>query len=156
MANRNGHPADNGQHTPRGGLLSIILPAYNEEEVLPTTYSRFTAECSKLEGALDYEIVFVNDGSKDRTSAMLDEFAAADPHVRSVHLTRNFGHQAAITAGLTVARGDAIAIMDCDLQDPPEVLPQFINKWREGNQVVYAIRKKRKEWFGKRFAYWAF
>jgi dolichol-phosphate mannosyltransferase len=73
-----------------------------------------------------------------------------------VHLTRNFGHQAAISAGLTVARGDAVAIMDCDLQDPPEVLPQFIRKWREGNQVVYAIRQKRKEWFGKRFAYWAF
>jgi dolichol-phosphate mannosyltransferase len=135
----------------------MVRPAYNEEEVLPQTYARFSAECPKFaELGLDYEIIFVNDGSRDRTPAILDELAASDPHVRAVHLTRNFGHQAAISAGLTVARGDAIAIMDCDLQDPPEVLPQFIKKWREGNQVVYAIRKKRKEWFGKRFAYWSF
>jgi glycosyltransferase involved in cell wall biosynthesis len=105
---------------------------------------------------LDHELIFVNDGSHDRTPTILDDLAAADPHVRAVHLTRNFGHQAAITAGLTVARGDAIAIMDCDLQDPPEVLPDFIAKWQEGYQVVYAIRQKRKEWFGKRLAYWAF
>jgi dolichol-phosphate mannosyltransferase len=142
---------------PRKGLLSMVLPAFNEQEVLPETYRRFTAECPKFAGlGLDYEIVFVNDGSRDRTAEILDELAARDSHIRAVHLTRNFGHQAAISAGLTVARGDAVAIMDCDLQDPPEVLPQFIQKWRDGNQVVYAIRKKRKEWFGKRFAYWAF
>jgi dolichol-phosphate mannosyltransferase len=76
--------------------------------------------------------------------------------VRAVHLTRNFGHQAAVTAGLSVARGDVVAVMDCDLQDPPETLPSFIAKWREGYQVVYAVRQKRKEWFGKRFAYWSF
>lgn len=135
----------------------MVLPAFNEQEVLPQTYARFTAECPKFaELGLDYEIIFVNDGSRDRTAEILDELAASDPHIRAVHLTRNFGHQAAISAGLTVAKGDAIAIMDCDLQDPPEVLPLFIKKWREGNQVVYAIRKKRKEWFGKRFAYWAF
>ncbi len=138
-------------------LLSMVLPAFNEEEVLPQTYARFTAECPKFAALrLDYEIIFVNDGSRDRTGELLDELAARDPHIRAVHLTRNFGHQAAISAGLTVAQGDAVAIMDCDLQDPPEVLPQFIRKWREGNQVVYAIRKKRKEWFGKRLAYWAF
>ena len=131
--------------------------AYNEQEVLPQTYARFSAQCPKFApDGLDYELIFVNDGSSDRTPIILDEFAAKDPHVRAVHLTRNFGHQAAITAGLTVARGDAIAIMDCDLQDPPEVLPLFVAKWREGNQVVYAVRQKRKEWFGKRFAYWAF
>jgi glycosyltransferase involved in cell wall biosynthesis len=142
---------------PRQGLLSMVLPAFNEEEVLPETYRRFTAECPKFaELGLDYEIVFVNDGSRDRTGDILDDLAARDPHVRAVHLTRNFGHQAAISAGLTVARGDAVAIMDCDLQDPPEVLPQFIRKWQQGNQVVYAIRQKRKEWFGKRFAYWSF
>jgi glycosyltransferase involved in cell wall biosynthesis len=138
-------------------LLSMVLPAYNEQDVLPQTYARFTAECPKFADlGLDYEIIFVNDGSKDRTGAMLDEFAAKDPHVRAVHLTRNFGHQAAISAGLTVARGDVVAIMDCDLQDPPEVLPHFIKQWKAGNQVVYAIRKKRKEWFGKRLAYWSF
>jgi glycosyltransferase involved in cell wall biosynthesis len=87
---------------------------------------------------------------------VLDQLAATNPHVRAVHLTRNFGHQAAITAGLTLATGQVVAIMDCDLQDPPEVLPKFIAKWREGFQVVYAIRKNRKEWFGKRLAYWTF
>jgi dolichol-phosphate mannosyltransferase len=138
-------------------LLSMVLPAYNEEEVLPQTYARFSAECPKFaELGLDYEIIFVNDGSRDRTAVILDELAASDPHIRAVHLTRNFGHQAAISAGLTIARGDVVAIMDCDLQDPPEVLPQFIKQWRAGNQVVYAIRKKRKEWFGKRLAYWTF
>ncbi len=139
-------------------LLSMVLPAYNEQDVLPETRRRFTAECPKFAAAfgLDYEIIFVNDGSRDGTADLLDQFAAEDPHIRAVHLTRNFGHQAAISAGLTVARGDAVAIMDCDLQDPPEVLPQFIKQWRAGNQVVYAIRQKRKEWFGKRLAYWSF
>jgi dolichol-phosphate mannosyltransferase len=160
MANTNGHFDNDGLTSDlpaRRQLISMVLPAYNEEEVLPQTYARFTAECPKFaELGLDYEIIFVNDGSRDRTPELLDELAASDPHIRAVHLTRNFGHQAAISAGLTVAKGDLVAIMDCDLQDPPEVLPQFIRKWREGNQVVYAIRKKRKEWFGKRLAYWAF
>jgi dolichol-phosphate mannosyltransferase len=139
------------------GLISIILPAYNEQDVLPKTYLRFTAMGPKLaEWGLDYELVFVNDGSRDNTPEMLNRFALEDPHVRVVHLTRNFGHQAAVTAGLTVATGDVVAIMDCDLQDPPEVLPQFLAKWREGFQVVYAVRRKRKEWAGKRLAYWGF
>ena len=156
MPNSNGQSAFSDTDSPRR-LISMVLPAYNEEEVLPQTYARFTAECPKFaELGLDYEIIFVNDGSKDKTPLLLDELAANDPHIRAVHLTRNFGHQAAISAGLTIARGDCVAIMDCDLQDPPEVLPQFIRKWKEGNQVVYAIRKKRKEWFGKRLAYWTF
>ncbi len=138
-------------------LISIVLPAYNEEDVLPQTYARFSAECPKFAAmGLDYEVVFVNDGSRDQTAEILDHLAAKDSHIRAVHLTRNFGHQAAISAGLTVARGDAVAIMDCDLQDPPEVLPLFIRQWQDGNQVVYAIRKKRKEWLGKRLAYWSF
>ncbi|MCC6422271.1 MAG: glycosyltransferase family 2 protein [Phycisphaerales bacterium] len=138
-------------------MLSIVLPAYNEQEVLGKTYARFTAMGPVLEKwGLDYELLFVNDGSRDGTADLLNELAQRDGHVRAVHLTRNFGHQSAITAGLTVARGDAVAIMDCDLQDPPEVLPQFLAKWREGFQVVYAVRKKRKEWFGKRLAYWSF
>ena len=105
---------------------------------------------------LDYELILVDDGSRDGTATLLDQAAASDRHIRAVHLTRNFGHQAAISAGLTVASGDVIAIMDCDLQDPPEVLPRFLSKWREGFQVVYAIRKSRKEWIGKRLAYWGF
>jgi glycosyltransferase involved in cell wall biosynthesis len=155
MPSNNGHFQTDGP-SPQGRLLSIILPAYNEQEVLPQTYDRFTTVCRTLEPGFDYEIIFVNDGSHDLTPTMLDEFVDRDAHVRVVHLTRNFGHQAAITAGLSVARGDAVAIMDCDLQDPPEVLPLFIAQWLRGNQVVYAIRKKRKEWFGKRLAYWAF
>lgn len=139
-------------------LLSIILPAYNEQDVLQLTYERFTTELPRIcaEWELDYEIIFVNDGSKDRTPAMLDEFTVLNERIRAVHLARNFGHQAAITAGMNVARGDVVAIMDCDLQDPPEVLPRFLEKWREGYQVVYAVRTKRKEWFGKRLAYWTF
>lgn len=138
-------------------LLSIVLPAFNEQEVLPQTYARFSdmAPALAAEG-LDYELIFINDGSRDGTADQLDRLAEQDPRVRAVHLTRNFGHQAAITAGLSLARGDVVAIMDCDLQDPPEVLPQFLAQWRQGHQVIYAIRKKRKEWFGKRLAYWAF
>jgi len=140
-----------------GNKLSIVLPAYNEQEVLPMILERFKSVAPALaEWGLDYELIFVNDGSKDSTPALLDQMAGANSHVRAVHLTRNFGHQAAITAGLTLATGQAVAIMDCDLQDPPEVLPDFIAKWKEGFQVVYAVRKNRKEWFGKRLAYWTF
>lgn len=138
-------------------LLSVVLPCYNEQAVLPKTHARFSAmEQAFAQWGLDYELIFVNDGSRDSTPEMLNELAGKDRHVRAVHLARNFGHQAAVSAGLTVARGDVVAVMDCDLQDPPEILPQFLAKWREGFQVVYAIRKKRKEWIGKRFAYWAF
>jgi dolichol-phosphate mannosyltransferase len=105
---------------------------------------------------LDYELLFINDGSRDRTADLLNDLALSDPHVRAVHLTRNFGHQAAVTAGLEMAAGDVVAIMDCDLQDPPEILPDFLARWRQGYKVVYAIRKKRKEWLGKRLAYWTF
>src|SRR5256885_8757887 len=138
-------------------LLSVVLPCFNEQAVLPKTYARFSAmERAFAQWGLDYELIFVNDGSRDNTPEMLNELAGKDRHVRAVHLARNFGHQAAVSAGLTVARGEVVAVMDCDLQDPPEILPQFLAKWREGFQVVYAVRKKRKEWVGKRFAYWAF
>src|SRR5215203_6120475 len=120
-------------------LLSVVLPAYNEQAVLPKTYARFSAmEAELAQWGLDYELIFVNDGSRDATPEMLNELAGRDRHVRAVHLARNFGHQAAVTAGLTIARGDVVAVMDCDLQDPPEILPQFLAKWREGFQVVYA------------------
>ena len=138
-------------------LLSVVLPAYNEQAVLPKAYARFSAMRDTLgQWGLDYELLFVNDGSSDTTAEMLNQFAADDVRVKAVHLTRNFGHQAAVSAGLTIASGDVVAVMDCDLQDPPEILPHFLAKWREGFQVVYAVRKKRKEWFGKRFAYWSF
>jgi dolichol-phosphate mannosyltransferase len=151
--------ADSHLHPTTGGqkLLSIILPAFNEQEVLPHTYARFTAMAGALaEKGFTYELIFVNDGSVDQTADLLNGYAQQDEHVRAVHLTRNFGHQAAVTAGLSLAGGDLVAVMDCDLQDPPEILPQFIDKWREGFKVVYAIRGKRKEWLGKRLAYWSF
>lgn len=143
--------------TSRLQLLSILLPAFNESAVLPKVYSRLSALAGALaDMELDYELVFVNDGSRDDTAEILDRYARSDPRVRAVHLTRNFGHQAAVTAGLTLARGDVIAVMDCDLQDPPEVLPKFLARWREGYQVVYAVRRKRKESIFKRVAYWTF
>ena len=141
----------------RKQLLSIVLPAFNEQEVLPMAYERLGAMAAPLaELGLDYELLFVNDGSRDRTGDILDDLALRDERVRAVHLTRNFGHQAAISAGIDLAAGDVVALMDVDLQDPPEVLPQFLRKWREGYQVAFAIRRKRQEWFGKRLAYWAF
>ena len=138
-------------------LLSVVLPAYNEQDVLSLTYQRFAAMRAPLDAlGVEVELVFVNDGSVDRTPQLLEEFARRDHGVRVANLTRNFGHQAAVCAGLSLARGDAVAVMDCDLQDPPELLPQLIERWREGWHVVYGIRKKRKEWFVKRFGYWAF
>ena len=138
-------------------LLSVVLPAYNEQDVLPMTHERFTGVADELAAmGFDYELIFVNDGSRDATADMLDEMARRDPHVRAVHLTRNFGHQAAISAGLKLAEGDAVAVMDCDLQDPPEVLPRFLAKLDEGYQVVFAVRRKRKEGLFKRLAYWTF
>ncbi|MCX7789379.1 MAG: glycosyltransferase family 2 protein [Chloroflexaceae bacterium] len=131
--------------------LSVVIPAYNEEDNLPALYARLTATLDPLN--LDYEIIFVNDGSQDRTLALLRDLAARDPRVVAVDLARNFGHQVAISAGLDHSRGAAVIIMDADLQDPPEVLPQFIAKWREGYDVVYAIREQRKEGPLKRAAY---
>src|SRR5207249_3549619 len=125
--------SDNRNGNARGLLLSVVLPCHNEQAVLEMTHARFSAMQSSLASmGLDYELVFVNDGSGDSTPQILNDLAAHDLHVRAVHLARNFGHQAAVSAGLSVARGDVIAVMDCDLQDPPEVLPRFLEKWREG------------------------
>jgi len=152
-----GLPKDHTQVSERRALLSVIIPAFNEQDVLPQTHERLTAVGKHLlDEGMNYELIFVNDGSRDSTAERLGVLARADRHVRAVHLTRNFGHQAAVSAGLSVAQGDVVAIIDCDLQDPPELLPQFLAKWREGYQVIFAIRQKRKEWFGKRFAYWTF
>lgn len=138
-------------------LLSLVIPAHNEVEVLGQTYQRTKSVCeAMLDRGIDHEIVFINDGSTDGTTELLDHLVERDPHVRVVHLTRNFGHQAAISAGLEVARGDLAVIIDADLQDPPEIIPKLLDHWQQGYQVVYAIRKKRKEWWGKRLAYRVF
>jgi glycosyltransferase involved in cell wall biosynthesis len=127
------------------------VPLYNEQENLPELHRRLTRSLAEL--GIDYELVFVNDGSRDDTPRLLDELAARDPYLRVLHLSRNFGHQAAITAGIDAARGRGVVLMDGDLQDPPEVLGQFVATWRAGNDVVFAIRTKRKEGPAKRLAY---
>ncbi|MGD1051267.1 MAG: glycosyltransferase family 2 protein [Solirubrobacteraceae bacterium] len=122
------------------GLISVCAPVYNEEVLVEEFYARTTAA---LEG-LDYELIIVNDGSKDATPEKLDRLAEADPRLRVVHLSRNFGHQAALTAGLEHARGNAVAMLDADLQDPPELIPQMLAEWERGADVVYMVRRERQ------------
>ena len=120
-------------------LLSVVAPIYNEEALIDEFYGRV---CSALEG-LQFELVLVDDGSTDGSSAALDRLASTDPRVRVVYLSRNFGHQTALTAGLDHARGDAVVMLDADLQDPPELITRMLDHWRAGCDVVYAVREKR-------------
>jgi polyisoprenyl-phosphate glycosyltransferase len=134
--------SDVGNHggEPRNlALLSVVAPIYNEEALVDEFYSRV---CHALEG-VNFELVLVDDGSTDGSPPALDLLAAADPRVRVVYLSRNFGHQTALTAGLDHARGDAIVMLDADLQDPPEVIPRMLDHWRAGCDVVYAVREQR-------------
>jgi dolichol-phosphate mannosyltransferase len=121
---------------------TIIIPAYNEEAVIHETYRRLTRVMEAT--GEPYELLFVNDGSRDRTAEIIEGFAASDRCVRLLDFSRNFGHQIAITAGMDYARGDAVVIIDADLQDPPELIPLMIDKWKEGYEVVYAKRSQRK------------
>ncbi|MGL4421826.1 MAG: glycosyltransferase family 2 protein, partial [Gemmataceae bacterium] len=136
------------------GTLSVVVPLLNEESNLAELLTRLDLAVRQL--PMTTEILFVNDGSTDGTAAWLDAQAAVDPRIVVIHFSRNFGHQAAISAGLEQATGDAVAIMDGDLQDPPEILQQFLGAWRSGADVVYAIRTKRKENFLKRLGYFVF
>ncbi|MDQ7005789.1 MAG: glycosyltransferase family 2 protein [Acidobacteriota bacterium] len=122
-------------------LLSVVIPVYNEEEVLPHMYARLTEVLEKLDES--YEILLVNDGSRDRSLEIMVELRERDPRVTLVNLARNFGHQLAVTAGLDHARGQAVVIIDADLQDPPEVIPAMLERWREGYDVVYGQRVAR-------------
>jgi len=119
--------------------LSVVAPMYDEEQTAAAFHARVS---SALEG-LEYELVLVNDGSGDATPRLLDELAAADPRVRVIHLSRNFGHQAALTAGLEHAQGDVVVMLDADLQDPPELIREMLERWRDGADVVYAVREAR-------------
>jgi dolichol-phosphate mannosyltransferase len=132
-------------------MISVVIPAFNEEGGLRALYERLAASAAGW--GEDYEFVLVDDGSTDRTLAVAEELARGDPHLKVVSLSRNFGHQPAVTAGLEHARGDVVAVIDADLQDPPEELHRFIAKCREGFDVVYAIRTKRKEGIVKRLCY---
>jgi len=136
--------------TPPGGgrpTLSLVLPIYNEEEVIPELHKRLQEFLTQL--ALPAEVVFVNDGSRDKSMELLRGIAAEEPRYRVVSFARNFGHQRAITAGVDFARGKAVVVMDADLQDPPEVVLEMVAKWREGFDVVYGRRRKRtgETWF---------
>src|SRR5262245_23553768 len=114
-------------------LLSVIIPCFNEEDVPRATHERLTTVLRGMNE--DYELIFVNDGSRDATQEILTELQLFDPNVRVLLLSRNFGHQIAVTAGLEVAAGAAVVIIDSDLQDPPELIPQMVQLWREGNEV---------------------
>jgi glycosyltransferase involved in cell wall biosynthesis len=120
-------------------LLSVVAPLYNEIDLVEEFYRRV---CAALDG-LSFELVLVDDGSTDGTAEALAALAAADPRVRVVPLSRNFGHQAALTAGLDNAQGDPVVTMDGDLQDPPELIPDMVAQWQAGNDVVYAVRRRR-------------
>ena len=123
--------------------VSVVIPMYYEEEVAEECYKRTNKVLENLEN-YEYEIIFVNDGSKDKTLEILENIASKDNNVKVVSFSRNFGHQAAVTAGLKYVTGDAILIIDSDMQDPPELLPEMLKLWEEGNEVIYAKRKVRK------------
>lgn len=133
-------------------LISVVIPAYNEGGAVE-------ALCGSVCGALAnhrLEILVVNDGSTDDTAQVVDRVASTDPRIKAIHFSRNFGHQAAILAGLQHACGDAVIVMDADLQDDPNALPRFVAKWREGFAVVYALRVGRKEGIWKRALFYTF
>lgn len=130
---------------------SIILPVYNESESLQQLYERISKVMTKLKSS--YEMIFINDGSTDRTGGMLVALRKKDSSVKIINFSRNFGHQTAVSAGLKYCTGEMVAILDSDLQDPPEVLPDFFKKLESGYDTVYAIRKNRKETAWKKFAY---
>jgi polyisoprenyl-phosphate glycosyltransferase len=124
-------------------LVSIVIPCYNEEEVLRECHAQLTEVLESACGK-DYELVYVNDGSRDRTEEILRSLHSMSTQVRAVMLSRNFGHQAAVTAGLTAATGQCAIIIDADLQDPPSVIPQMLDYWRQGHEVVYGVRESRE------------
>lgn len=140
----------------RESLISVVIPCFNEEAVIQETYKRLSESLLKLPGT-EFELVFVDDGSRDRTPALLRSLQASDARVRAVLFSRNFGHQVAVTAGIEHASGDAVVLIDADLQDPPEIIEEMIALWRRGVDVAYGTRASRegegrlKLWTAKRF-----
>lgn len=143
--------------------LSVVIPIYNEKETLPFLYERLNEEADLikqelvsqdlLKKDLKIEFLFVNDGSTDGSRPIIESIIAKNNLFRYIHLSRNFGHQAAVSAGIQFARGKAVIVMDGDLQDPPELIRELIKKWKQGFDVVYAVRRKRKAKFFKNIAY---
>ncbi|NLC29920.1 MAG: glycosyltransferase family 2 protein, partial [Chloroflexi bacterium] len=128
-------------------IFSVIVPIFNELENLPLLYDRVRAVMDSTSET--WELILVDDGSSDGSTDVIRQLAAQDPRVRPVIFARNFGHQIAVTAGMDYSRGQAVTIIDADLQDPPEVILDLIEKWREGYQIVYAVRSEREgeSWF---------
>ena len=123
--------------------ISVVIPMYFEEEVAQKCYERMTDVLNKIEN-YEHEIIFVNDGSKDKTLEILENIAEGDKKVKVISFARNFGHQCAVTAGLQFVTGDAIVIIDADLQDPPELIPEMLKLWEDGHEVIYGKRKTRE------------
>lgn len=139
-------------------IISYVFPVYNESENLDRLYEEMKGVMSSIEDKYSFEMIFVNDGSKDNSLSKLIELQKQDSRCKVINFSRNFGHQMAITAGIDYAQGDAVIIMDADLQDPPKVSIDLINKWQEGYEVVYAQRKTRQDSAFKKvsahFFYW--
>ncbi|HEV8538846.1 MAG TPA: glycosyltransferase family 2 protein [Bacteroidota bacterium] len=134
--------------------ISVVIPIYNEADLLVELHHRVTATLSII--PFDYEIIYVDDGSTDNSFPLLASLSKEDSHLRIISFSRNFGHQTAISAGIQYSTGDGVILMDGDLQDPPELLPRFIEEWKRGHEVVYGIRTHRKENIFKRAAYSVF
>lgn len=131
--------ADNSQFS----LLSIVIPFFNEEEVIQETAKRLIALCQGL-GNLKFELIFVNDGSTDNSFELLKNISSEHHEIKVINLARNFGHQIAVTAGIDASKGDAVVLIDADLQDPPEIILAMLEKWRQGFDVVYGTRSERR------------
>ena len=147
-------PFPSEQRDRRSVVVSVVLPVFNEVAIL----SELTRQIVEVmqDDFLQFEIVYVNDGSKDGSREQLNALAAADDHIVVVHLSRNFGHQSAVQAGLEYCSGDVVIVMDSDLQDDPRAIPRFLDQWESGYDVVYAQRVNRKENAGKRFLFYSF
>jgi dolichol-phosphate mannosyltransferase len=138
-----------------GPMISVVLPVYNERENLEALVARLLPVLERVTNG-SFEVLFIDDGSRDGSAEIVDAFNARDQRLKAIHFSRNFGHQAALQAGLDEAIGEAVVLMDADLQDPPELLEQLVERWRQGYEVIYAVRRNRKESILKRAAYAAF
>ena len=144
---------------PTGKLLSILVPAFNEEENLPLVFPRLTQILDNLPEPIDYEVIILDNASTDRTQVIAREFCEKDPRWKWLRYSRNFGVESSMVAGLDHARGDAVILLFADLQDPPELIPEFVREWEQGAEVVAGILRKRRDYrvlktIGAKIAYW--